>query len=73
VEPEYFAATAIHTGALLESNFKLIDFAKRRIPTSIWVGTVDASFPFDQVRANREAFIAHGCAAQLHVNAGPQP
>jgi hypothetical protein len=45
VESEYFAATAIHAGALLESNLKLIDFAKRKLPISIWVGTVDASFP----------------------------
>jgi poly(3-hydroxybutyrate) depolymerase len=38
VESEYFAATAIHAGALLESNFKLIPAAKRKIPISIWVG-----------------------------------
>jgi hypothetical protein len=36
VASEYFAATAIHAGALLESNVKLIDFAKRKIPISIW-------------------------------------
>jgi poly(3-hydroxybutyrate) depolymerase len=70
VESECFAATAIHAGALLESNFKLIDFAKRKIPISIWAGTVDASFPLDQVRATRDAFIAHGFAVELHVMPG---
>ncbi len=67
VESQYFAATAIHAGALLESNFKLIDFAKRKIPISIWVGTVDSSFPLDQVRATRDAFAAHGFVVDLHV------
>ncbi|HEV3306907.1 MAG TPA: alpha/beta fold hydrolase [Candidatus Sulfotelmatobacter sp.] len=66
VESEYFAATAIHAGALLESNFKVIDHAKRKIPIAIWVGTVDLSFPLAQVRATRDAFQAHGFTVELH-------
>jgi poly(3-hydroxybutyrate) depolymerase len=66
LESEYFAATAIHAGALLDSNFKLIDSAKRKIPISIWVGTADQAFPLLQVKATRDAFQAHGFTVDLH-------
>jgi len=66
VESEYFAATAVHAGSLLEGNFKLIDTAKRKIPISIWAGTDDASVPLPQVRATRDAFNARGFAVELH-------
>jgi poly(3-hydroxybutyrate) depolymerase len=69
-ESEYFAATAIHAGALLESNFKLIDFAKRKIPIAIWIGSVDAAFPLNQVKATQAAFKAHGFPVDLHVMPG---
>jgi poly(3-hydroxybutyrate) depolymerase len=66
VESEYFAATAVHAGALLESNFKMIDLAKRKTPIAIWVGTSDASFPLSRVKATRDAFQAHGFTVNLH-------
>jgi predicted esterase len=70
IESQYFAATAIHAGALLESNFKLIPFAKRKIPIAIWVGTIDASFPMEQVKATADAFRAHGFAVEVHSMPG---
>jgi predicted esterase len=70
VESEYFAATAIHAGALRESNFKLIDAAKRKIPISIWEGTNDASFPLSQVVDTQHAFNKRGFNVQLHELAG---
>lgn len=70
VESEYFAATAIHAGALLERNFKLIDFAKRKTPIAIWVGSVDAAFPLDQVKATEAAFKAHGFPVDLQIMPG---
>jgi len=66
VESEYFAATAVHAGALLESNFKLIGYAKRKTPISIWGGTLDASFPLSRVKATRDAFQAQGFTVNLH-------
>src|SRR5215469_92025 len=53
VESEYFAATAIQSGALLASNFRLIGAAKRKIPISIWSAVDDPSAPLAQARATR--------------------
>jgi poly(3-hydroxybutyrate) depolymerase len=66
VEAEYFAATAIHSGSLLASNFRLIGAAKRKIPISIWSAVDDASVSLEQVRATRDAFNARGFAVELH-------
>jgi poly(3-hydroxybutyrate) depolymerase len=64
-ESQYFAATAIHAGALLKQTYSYIDVAKRKIPLAIWVGTVDASFPLEVVRATRDAMNERGFAVQL--------
>jgi poly(3-hydroxybutyrate) depolymerase len=66
VESEYFSATAIHSGSLLASNFRLIGAAKRKIPISIWSAVDDPSVPLEQVRATRDAFNARGFAVELH-------
>src|SRR5258707_546235 len=44
-ESEYFAATAIHAGALRKDDDVIVARAKRKIPIQIAVGTVDRSFP----------------------------
>jgi poly(3-hydroxybutyrate) depolymerase len=64
-ESQYFAATAIHAGALAEKNFSLIDRAKRKIPLAIWVGTDDQYFPLKIVRATRDAMNERGFNVQL--------
>jgi len=55
-EPEYFAATAVHAGALTGQAERLIDFAaaKRKVPLAIFSGTDDRSVPISMVRATRE-------------------
>src|SRR5205814_8507991 len=50
MESEYFAATAIHAGALNSGGGGLIEFAKRKIPISIQVGDSDQFFPLAAVR-----------------------
>jgi poly(3-hydroxybutyrate) depolymerase len=55
MESEYFAATAIHAGALNEDGMELIALAKRKIPISIQVGDNDEFFPLKAVRATRDA------------------
>ena len=55
MESEYFAATAIHAGALRQDDMELMDLAKRKIPISIQVGDSDESFPLKIVRATRDA------------------
>ena len=55
MESQYFAATAIHAGALNEEGMDLIALAKRKIPISIQVGDNDEYFPLKNVRATRDA------------------
>jgi hypothetical protein len=59
------AATAIHAGALLTNDLKIIDIATRKIPIAIWVGTNDPYFALILVRATRDAFESRGFPAQL--------
>jgi poly(3-hydroxybutyrate) depolymerase len=64
-ESEYFAATAIHAGALPPNDFSLVKLAKRKIPIYIVVGTVDPFFPLTAVRATRDALNNGGLDVQL--------
>jgi poly(3-hydroxybutyrate) depolymerase len=64
-ESEYFAATAIHAGALARKTYSIADIATRKIPIYIIVGTVDQSFPLTDVRATRDALNQRGFNAQL--------
>jgi tetratricopeptide (TPR) repeat protein len=64
-ESEYFAATAIHAGALDAETAGLIDLAKRKTPIQIQVGTIDEFFPLTSVRATRDLLNARGFSVQL--------
>ncbi len=55
MESQYFAAAAIHAGALGGNDLSLIDLAKRKIPISIQVGDSDEYFPLKIVRATSDA------------------
>ena len=59
-ESEYFAAVAIHAGALPAGDFATFDWATRKIPYAIWIGTRDAFFPIDAARATRDALATRG-------------
>jgi len=65
MESQYFAATAIHAGALRPDDFGLIDLAKRKIPIFIQVGDNDEYFPLKAVRATRDALNAKGFSTEL--------
>lgn len=64
-ESEYFAATAVHAGALPNNADSIIELAKRKIPIYIAVGTADAFFPLTAVRATRDMLNKNGFNAQL--------
>lgn len=64
-ESEYFAATAIHAGALNSEDISIVERAKRKIPIYMVVGTVDRFFPLADVRATRDMLIKNGFNAQL--------
>jgi poly(3-hydroxybutyrate) depolymerase len=55
MESQYFAATAVHAGALRDEDMELIGLAKRKIPISIQVGDSDEFFPLKIVQATRDA------------------
>ncbi|MDX6611453.1 MAG: polyhydroxybutyrate depolymerase [Blastocatellia bacterium] len=64
-ESEYFAATAIHAGALYPESNGLVDLAKRKTPIQIQVGTSDEFFPLTTVRATRDFLNGEGFDVQL--------
>ena len=70
MEAQYFAATAIHAGALQPDDGDLLDVAKRKIPIFIQVGDSDQAFPLKVVRATRDLLKAKGFSAELTEIAG---
>jgi hypothetical protein len=65
LESEYFAAVAIHAGALPSTSFDVIEMADRKIPFAIWVGTNDSFFPIPAVEATKAAMEAKGLSVAL--------
>lgn len=65
MESQYFAATAVHAGALPDDDKNLMDLAKRKIPISIQVGDSDEFFPLKAVRATRDALKEKGFPVDL--------
>lgn len=64
-ESEYFAAVAIHAGALRPDDEVIVKRATRKIPFYIAVGTVDPNFPLTAVRATRDLLTNNGFSVQL--------
>src|SRR5262249_14756310 len=58
-ESEYFAATAIHAGALRDGDAPIVEQATRKIPIHIAVGDVDQLVPLRLVRATRDLLVAN--------------
>jgi len=65
MESEYFAAAAIHAGALPGSNRETVSMAKRKIPMFIQVGDSDPYAPLNIVRATRDFLNENGFDVQL--------
>lgn len=64
-ESEYFAAAAIHAGALNHDDGPIVGRAARKIPIYIQVGTVDPFFPLAAVRATRDVLTQNGFDVQV--------
>jgi poly(3-hydroxybutyrate) depolymerase len=64
LESQYFAATAIHAGAI-KQNDPAIDVAKRKTPIAIFIGTKDRFFPLEDVRRTRDDLNKQGFAVEL--------
>jgi predicted esterase len=65
MESQYFAATAVHAGALGSEDSQLMDQAKRKMPFSIQVGDRDQDFSLQIVRATRDALTSRGFSVEL--------
>lgn len=68
VDSRYYAAAAVHAGALPSGYEKLL-FAQadRRTPIAIWVGSKDPLFSVEAVTATKREFEAHGFPVKLSV------
>ena len=64
LESQYFAAAAIHAGAIAR-NDPVIAVAKRKTPIAIFVGTKDRFFPLEAVRGTRDDLNKQGFAVEL--------
>ena len=64
-ESDYFAAVAIHAGALGPNDSVIIERATRKIPFHIAVGTVDPNFPLPAVRDTRDMLVKSGFNVEL--------
>lgn len=65
MESEYFAAAAIHAGALRSDDMGVIELAKRKIPISMQIGDSDPLVPVKVVRATRDALKDAGFMVDL--------
>lgn len=67
LESRYFAAAALHAGALRLSKQDLawMEGAERKVPLAIFVGTDDPLFPLRVVRATRDALKQRGFPVEL--------
>ncbi len=66
MESEYFAAAAIHAGALEPEHSVIVDRARRKIPISLIVGTKDPLFPVADLRETRRMLGSRGFYVELH-------
>lgn len=69
-DSEYYAAAAVHAGALWPENYRLFDYAARKMPVAIWVGSKDQFFSVDDVNATKKSFDSHGFHLELYTLLG---
>jgi poly(3-hydroxybutyrate) depolymerase len=70
LESEYFAAAAAYAGSLEPRYFKVFDYATRKIPYLIGIGTDDRVFPLEDVRETRSALKARGFPVEYFEMSG---
>jgi predicted esterase len=66
-DSEYYASAAVHAGALRADQYNLFQYAERKMPTAIWVGDRDPSFPLDMVNATKKEFDKNGIPLELTI------
>jgi poly(3-hydroxybutyrate) depolymerase len=69
IDPNYYAAAAIHAGTLPAALNPALLQPRRHMPLAIWSGDLDPYFPVDEVRETKRRLDAHGWNVQLSVMA----
>jgi poly(3-hydroxybutyrate) depolymerase len=64
-ESKYFAAAAVHAGALTHDQALMTANANRKIPIAMWSGTNDRTVPIDVVRQSRDYLVKEGFDVKL--------
>lgn len=59
LESEYFAAVAVHAGALQPELYSFLDYVQRKIAFAIYIGTKDQYYSLQMVRDTKEVFDDH--------------
>ena len=67
LDSHYFAAIALHAGALMPANYRLFTYVGRRMPVAIWVGDSDPIFPLEMVKATAKEFESNGFPVELYI------
>jgi poly(3-hydroxybutyrate) depolymerase len=68
LESEYFAASALHAGGWRRpAEYRVMEFARRKIPVSISVGNRDEFFSLSSVEATERALTSAGIPVELNV------
>jgi poly(3-hydroxybutyrate) depolymerase len=67
IDSEYYAAAAVHAGALQPDEYNLFQNATRKMPVTIWVGDRDPNFPLDLVNATKREFDRNGFPLEVSV------
>jgi poly(3-hydroxybutyrate) depolymerase len=60
LEADYFAAAAAYAGSLEPKYFNIFDYATRKIPYLMVIGTRDRIFSLEEVRATRDGLKSRG-------------
>jgi poly(3-hydroxybutyrate) depolymerase len=68
LESEYFAAAALHGGAWRRTDeYQVMDYARRKIPVSIWVGDRDEYFSTASVNSTQRILSGAGFPVDLNL------
>ena len=67
IDSEYYAAAAVHAGALQPDEYNLFQYSTRKMLTAIWVGDRDPNFPLALVNATKKEFDKNGFPLEVSV------
>jgi poly(3-hydroxybutyrate) depolymerase len=71
LESEYFAAAALHAGAWRRpAEYRVMDYARRKIPVAMFVGDKDEYFSVGSAQSTERILTQRGIPAELHLLPG---